>query len=394
LDSSFDGDGKIITSMSKGVDHILSVAMQEDQKIVAAGHSEGVRQKGFTPRNFAIARYNANGSLDTSFDGDGKVTTLIGTSSFASEVAIQADQKIVVAGHASDPTQRFAVARYNANGSLDNSFSGDGKATTAFIVGESSAYGLAIQDDGKIIVSGGLVGGGYNLLARYNPDGSLDSSFDGDGKLEHALSGTIGGGEVVIQEDGKILVSGSNYVTRYNTDGSLDTSFASSGVFTHSSTVRSITLQPDQKILLGGGSIGTFAASRLNPDGGLDATFGGAGTVQIWIAEYAFARAIRLQADGRILLGGGVGDVGGTNLDYISARFNSDGTLDTTWGGGSSASTSSATLASTDTTFAPPPPAASSSITALDAASVQQLLAEPEAQNTWTRKSRFKLLAL
>jgi uncharacterized delta-60 repeat protein len=376
--------------MSGGLDRIVSVAVQNDQMILGAGHSEGIRQKGFTPRNFALARYNQNGSLDTSFDGDGKVTTLIGTSSVASEVALQADQKIVVVGHASDPTQRFAVARYNVNGSLDSSFSGDGKVTTAFALGESSAFGLAIQTDGKIVVAGGISGGGYNLLARYNSDGSLDTSFDGDGKVEHAISGTVGGAEVVVQADGKILVCGSNYVTLYNSDGSLDTSFASSGVFTHSSTVRSITLQPDGKILLGGGAVGSPSVSRLNVDGSLDASFGSGGTAQIALAD-AFARAVRLQADGRIVLGGGVGVA--TALDYFSLRFNSDGTLDTTWGGGA-ASASSSAIASTETMVVPPPTDRSTSISALDAMSIQQLLAEPNSENTWTRKSRFKLFAL
>lgn len=350
LDSSFDGDGKVLTPISEGQDIVYGLAIQDDQKVVAAGRADGNKPKRNTsaPSNFAIARYNPNGSLDSSFDGDGKVLTLLGTSSFAQDVVVQPnDQRIVVAGSATAPNPRFAVARYNTNGSLDSSFGGGGIVTTAFAAGDSYARGVAIQSDGKIVVSG-EGGANFRVLARYNVDGSLDANFDGDGKVEHAFSEFAGGTDLVIQADGKILVCSSTYVTRYNSDGSIDTSFASSGVLTHSHSVRSIVLQPDQKILVGGGSSGILAVSRLQPDGSLDATFGSGGTAQVAIAN-ASARAIGLQADGKVILGGTLSDDNATspNHNYISVRFNSDGTLDTTWGGPTAASTSSATLAST-----------------------------------------------
>ena len=129
------------------------MAIQADGKIVVAGSSR---------RNFALARYNSNGSLDTSFDGDGKLTTDFGGWDEASSMAIQADGKIVVAGSSRD---NFALARYNSNGSLDTSFDGDGKLTIDF-GGIDMAHSMAIQADGKIVVAG--ESGGNFALVRLN----------------------------------------------------------------------------------------------------------------------------------------------------------------------------------------------------------------------------------
>src|SRR5581483_7111003 len=170
--------GKVTTPIGSGTDVAQAVALQPDGKIVAAGNSIS----GFTDR-FALGRDNPNGSLDTSFDGDGKLTTAIGGSDdVAFAVALQPDGKIVAAGQSfNGSNDDFALARYNANGSLDTSFDGDGKQTTAFGSGNDDAYAVAIQPDGKIVAAGyGLVGSVSEFaLARYNPDGSLDSSFDG-----------------------------------------------------------------------------------------------------------------------------------------------------------------------------------------------------------------------
>jgi uncharacterized delta-60 repeat protein len=186
-----------------------------------------------------VARYNANGSLDTSFDGDGKLTTAFVSDGVAHDVAVQSDGKIVVAGYTySGSNNDFAVVRYNADGSLDTSFGAGGKVITDFGSAGDHGYSLALQSDGKIVVAGGTGAvGAYSLaLARYNTDGSLDTSFDGDGRVSTAIGSSSVGYGVAIQPDGKIVVTGEggtgNYyfaVARYNSDGSLDTSFDGDG---------------------------------------------------------------------------------------------------------------------------------------------------------------------
>ncbi len=188
MDNSFDGDGKQTTDFNGSDDIANSLAIQTDGKIVVAGQAYNPNTDN---TDFALARYNSNGSLDNSFDGDGKLTGfyLAGNTRFTA-IAIQTDGKIVVAGQAFNPNTGnydFALARYNSNGSLDNSFDGDGKLTTDFIGSDDYAYSLAIQTDGKIVVAGQTYNpntGNYDFaLARYNSNGSLDNSFDGDGKL-------------------------------------------------------------------------------------------------------------------------------------------------------------------------------------------------------------------
>ena len=219
LDTSFSGDGKLTTDFGSS-DAGAAVAVQGDGKIVAVGGSAG---------DFALARYNPNGSLDTSFSGDGKQTTDFGGfGQVAAGVALQGDGKIVVAGNGGSTGNSvdFALARYNTDGSLDTSFSGDGKQKTDF--GDFDvATGVALQADGKIVAVGVTrAGGGDFALARYNPNGSLDTSFSGDGKQTTDFGGSDGANGVVLQGDGKIIAVGDSgagdgdfALARYNTTG-------------------------------------------------------------------------------------------------------------------------------------------------------------------------------
>src|SRR5688500_7833226 len=144
LDTTFDGDGQVTTNFAAGTAETRGLAIQGDGKIVAAG-----RVDGSGTRDFALARYNSDGSLATTRDGDGKVTTDFDAGlDFGYAVAIQADGKIVAAGYADvSGTRDFAVARYNADGSLDTTFDGDGKVTTDFADSTDVAWGMAIQGD-------------------------------------------------------------------------------------------------------------------------------------------------------------------------------------------------------------------------------------------------------
>jgi uncharacterized delta-60 repeat protein len=169
LDTSFSGDGKVTTAFaSESVDEAHAVAVQSDGKIVAAGESAG---------DFALARYTTTGTLDTSFGDGGRVETVfdLGSDDVASALAIQADGKIVAAGVSNN---RFALARYNTDGTLDTSFNGDGKLMTHFAAGSADlALAVAIQADGKIVAAG--VSNDRFALARYNTNGTLDTTFGG-----------------------------------------------------------------------------------------------------------------------------------------------------------------------------------------------------------------------
>src|SRR6476659_7420196 len=189
LDPTFSGDGKQTTDFGFGSGSAEATVRQPDGKIIVAGSTPGGDYR------FALARYNPDGSLDTSFSSDGKQTTDLGGFDQANGVAVQGDGKIVVAGNGGPGG---AVARYNPNGSLDTSFSGDGKQTTNFL----SASGIALQGDGTIAVVGSS--GNDFGLARYNANGSLDTSFSGDGKQTTDFGGAERATGVALQGDGKI----------------------------------------------------------------------------------------------------------------------------------------------------------------------------------------------
>jgi len=226
LDTSFDGDGLVTTSVSGTGDKGRAVAIQSDGKILVAGEDGN--------KNITVVRYNSDGSLDTTFDGDGIVTTTISGNDKGNGIAIQADGKILVAGSTRDAggNDNFLLLRYNPNGGLDTTFDGDGIAFTSLGTAKDQAWDVAIQSDGKIIVVGKAdvdIG-----VVRFNTNGSLDTTFDGDGIAVTDLgSGKDEARAVALQSDGKIVVGGNTDVdfalVRYNANGSLDTGFGTGG---------------------------------------------------------------------------------------------------------------------------------------------------------------------
>jgi len=172
LDLTFSGDGKQTTDFPLGVSTAAATTLQPDGKIVAVGSVLRSTNGDTSTSNFALARLRPDGTLDTSFSGDGKTTTAFGpdSDSQARAVALQADGKIVVVGidgfgSPFGSSYDFAIARYNPNGSLDTSFSGDGKQTTGFGSRGDGAAAVALQGDGKIVAAGS--GGEDFALARY-----------------------------------------------------------------------------------------------------------------------------------------------------------------------------------------------------------------------------------
>jgi uncharacterized delta-60 repeat protein len=275
LDTCFGGSGSVGTNVSMGRDTANAVLVQPDGKIVVAG-TVGVNESNGTGADFGVVRYNTDGSLDTTFDGDGKVRTNFGgiRNDYATAIALQADGKIVVAGYSDSGGGRadFAVVRYNSDGSLDTTFDGDGKVLTD--VGsdtDDKIHAILIQPDGKIFAVGGIFTAGSDpaggVIVRYNSNGSLDTSFDGDGKM--TLSGSYMFYAAALQPDGKIIAAGTNVnlaVARFNANGPVDTSFGTSGVATYTAfnfgdRAYAVALEPNGKIVAGG-------YSRVQASGG------------------------------------------------------------------------------------------------------------------------------
>ena len=340
LDASFGGDGRVLTDFGAS-DVANAVAVQPDGMIVAAGAIGGPGGS-----DFALARYSPDGSLDPGFSDDGRVNTRVGVKDSANAVAIQGDGKIVAAGETAAGDGRFALVRYNPNGSLDPSFGGDGKVVTDIGGGDDGANAVAIQPDGKIVAAGNTAFGGGNFgVARYHPDGSLDPSFEGNGKLEIGLGGEETAHAVAIQADGRIVVAGSTDIgdggfalVRLDPDGSPDPTFDGDGlVYTDRNDdtgARAVAIQADGRIVAAGAQdLGDsdFALTRYMPDGSLDPSFDGNGSLATDFAGgEEIARAIAIQADGRIVA---AGERAPGNADFALARYTPDGSLDSSFGG-------------------------------------------------------------
>ncbi len=349
LDLSLDGDGKAITDFGGRSDLAYAVAVQSDGKIVVAGRSYNGANY-----DFALARYNGDGSLDTSFSGDGKVITDFGgDADWGFSVALQSDGRIVTAGYATTGGKiDFALARYNSDGSLDTSFDGDGKLTTALGSAADIARSVAVQSDGKIVVAGYSSNGSNHdfALVRYHADGSLDTSFDGDGKVITDL-GALDNRlfSMALQSDGKIVVAGDSGIgnnqdfalARYNADGSLDTTFSDGGVVTTAFGEAQdigdcIALQSDGKIVVAGfsssGSNYDFALARYNVDGSLDTSFSGDGMLTTAFgASDDFAFGVAVQGDGKLVVAGY--STADDDYDFALVRYNSDGSWDGSFSG-------------------------------------------------------------
>ncbi|MEO6327838.1 MAG: T9SS type A sorting domain-containing protein [Ginsengibacter sp.] len=341
-DDTFDGDGKLIDHVNQGSTFYAATIIQSDGKILAAGHTWNGSNY-----DFALVRYNTDGSLDNSFSGDGKQVTDFGSSNdYAKAIAIQSDGKILLAGRGGNT---LALARYNSDGSLDNSFSGDGKRTDNF--GSSdSAVSITIQPDGKILAGG-------SVLARYNINGSTDNSFGENGKLTTPFTVyendyAFNCNDIALQNDGKIVIVGvdpfGSVVARYNTDGTADSTFdedgqktlidESSPYFSSESALhgKSIAIQNDGNIVVGGdyeynyrGIQSPFALIRLNPDGKLDDSFNSGGVVFTYINSNSYATSVFIQSDNKIILGGY--SYNGSSDNFTLSRYNADGSLDNTF---------------------------------------------------------------
>ena len=287
---------------------------------------------------FAVAAaLAAPGDLDPSFDGDGMRTFGAAGADAAKAVLVQPDGKLVLAGFGDT---NFAVARLNPDGISDLSF--DGGLASADFGGFDFGHAAALQGDGKIVVAGNTEVNYDIAVARFNPDGSLDASFDpggteGAGKKVFGSFGTDIGNAVLVQPDGKIVVAGTidgNFaVARLNGDGSFDTSFDGDGMsgadFGGADFGYAVALQPDGRIVVAGQAGGDdVAVARFNPDGTLDPAFDVDGTKRFGYGGVDVARAVLVQPGGGIVVAGS----GGPDLEVAVTRLSPDGLFDRRFG--------------------------------------------------------------
>ena len=341
LDPSFGRNG-IATTRIGDSSSAQGLVLQPDGKIVEAGWSLDA-----TDGVFALARFADDGTLDRGFGSNGTTTTSWGTHSQAHALALQPDGKIVVAGQIFYRA-RFALARYEPGGSLDPSFTADGKLT--FPIGEESgATAVAVQPDGKIVVAGYASNGARAdvALARLKPDGSPDHGFASDGVTTTPIGRGSGAEALALQPDGKIVLAGFSAgsngrsrltLVRYDAGGSLDGGFGSGGIATlegspYHAEAHALALQPDGKIVVAGNDSGRgLMLARYLPDGTLDQAFGSGGRVLTEVVGDSEATAVAIQPDGKIVAAGRALD--GAVSTYAVARYDAAGALDPGFGRG------------------------------------------------------------
>lgn len=345
LDRTFGIGGKVVTSFGRGDDaRARSLTVGPDGKIVVAG---GAIVPPRLTAGFAIARYSGAGKLDRTFGGNGKVLTYF--ASIVRGLAVQADGKVVAVG-ASSRGLGFALARYTRRGRLDPSFGRSGKVVTPFaarVASNAQANAVAIQRDGKIVVAGWADTSSDQVwqrlaLARYNADGTLDRSFGNRGRVVTRV-GDLGTQAValVVQPDGKLVLTGGARVgrdsgfalVRYSADGKLDPSFGRGGMaFNGVGVVEALAIQRDGKLVTAGSATGRyrkFSLSRFLEDGSVDESFGRSGRLVTDFRAGAIAEAVVVQPDGKIVAAGTV-----LWRDFALARYTSSGKLDGSFGSG------------------------------------------------------------
>jgi len=353
LDSSFDLDGRVTTDLGSPDEEGYAVAIQPDGKLLMLARTQDTDTFVTT---FFLLRYDSTGAPDTTFDGDGRLV-ITGP---ASDVAVQSDGMIVLGGSVlvdlgGSVSSDFAVARLNSDGTPDTTFSDDGLATADFDGHRDGGAAIALQADGKIVVAGGTgltSSSGNFAVARFNDDGTLDTSFAGDGTRATNLFGREQANEVAVEADGKIVLGGrvpgkafedlDFGLARYNSDGTPDMTFSGDGVlrtnFSHSDSPFGLALQADGKIVAAGAAAGPsgsdFALARYKLGGKLDPTFSKDGKLRTdFNGGNDQARAVVIQANGRIVLVGWGAPPGTSSGDFALARYRTGGKLDLSFSG-------------------------------------------------------------
>ncbi len=354
LDPTFGRGGIVITNpLCAG---LTALAIQADGKAVVAA-TEPCTPIPDYPSGIVLHRYNLDGSPDSTFGKDWLVYAPFPTDARAGAVTIQFDGKIVVVGTVRNDGpgwDDFALARYNTDGSLDATFGTHGTVVTDLSGGNDWGQAAAIQADGRIIAAGRTTGAPGHpdtlALARYRPDGTLDDTFGTSGIVFVEMNRHGDARAVAVQADGKVVVAGSgnsqvrmfNFaVLRFNADGELDSTFGSDGIVLTdlgaNATAMAIAIQPDGKIVAAGQAVykdkGSFLVARYNTDGTLDPTFAETGLANSNLSGVGWARGVAIQRDGKIVAAGGTGKTAYAS-SFAVLRYDTNGTLDRTFGRG------------------------------------------------------------
>jgi len=338
LDPSFGTRGVVVTAVTGGMFDPAggrAMVVQPDGRILVAG---------FDLVDLVVMRYLTDGTLDPSFGVGGRVTTdpVGSVGDELHDMALQADGKIVVVGSTHTASlSHLVLARYDVDGDLDGTFGTGGTVVTSLGTGVSGRM-LALQSDGKIVAAIWRGSSTDFALVRFASDGTLDTTFDGDGVLVFDLEVDPFLGEtpesLLVQPDDKIVIGafvedGPGYVIRLEADGTLDSSFGTGGMKSLPELRPSaLAAQPDGKLVVGGSLHGLFPGPppgllRLMADGTLDTSFAGGGYYGVGIGAGVF-RSIVVEPGGRIVAGGGRYTY---DEDFLLARFESDGSLDTSF---------------------------------------------------------------
>jgi uncharacterized delta-60 repeat protein len=321
------------------------VFIQTDGKILVGGSSNGTFGS-----DFSLLRLNTDGTIDPNFNGGRRLIVFNGNEN-AWDMTVQADGKILLAGTTHDGSvSQFRVVRINANGTVDFSFSGDGFSTVP--ISNTGEGNIAVQNDGKILLSGYGYSTNGRTLVRLTANGDLDTSFDGDGTFVYPSTSTVTyrNGGVNLLADGKILLSGSVttntasgnvddvYLLRLTSSGSLDTTLNGSGkveipVGSIDTMSTVATVDNSGKILIASTVHSSnysyeLRVIRTNSNGTLDTTFNGTGKAEFVFPPKVYVASMVVQSDGKIVISGNSG-----SGEFASLRINSDGSLDTGFGG-------------------------------------------------------------
>jgi uncharacterized delta-60 repeat protein len=349
VDNAFGDQGKATLDVGNREAFAVGIHAQADNKVVVVGGlSTEPQPNQFVPKFFGAARFNENGTPDMSFGNRGRVLYDLGARITSS--MLQPDGKILLVGETSD--LKFLVARLNSNGSLDTTFSGDGVASADFGNSEAIARAVAMQSDGKIILAGDV--SNDFAMARFDQNGNLDPSFNFGGLVLTNLQGrgptksTDYVAAIAVQADNKIIVSGNtravseswtdSALVRYNANGDINYKFGLDGIVITklgeaNDSAESLYLQSDGKIVVAGASSSyssfatTVVVSRYTESGALDDSFGTGGLVKPDIDHWWMGGgyAVKAQADGKLIF------AGNTDLPKVG-RINTDGSVDPTWG--------------------------------------------------------------
>ncbi len=350
LDPSFSGDGRLIQSLSAAAERAAGMVVQPDGKIVVAA----TLTTGEAASSFVVYRFLADGTLDPGFGTGGVVTTVFDLSlNEARALALAPDGKIVVAGMTkTDPLSFVAVARYNPDGTLDNSFDTDGKRTFPLENRGAGARAVKVMSDQRIVVVGDFVRNSQSDfgVVRLLENGALDTTFGTDGQVSLETTQQEVAADVEVLSDGKVLVTGIQVsgtqgdpnrlaLYRFLANGDLDNSFGTGGQVFRSvgvaGTPSAMAVDSAGRILVGGiisdGVNGSFALFRFLSDGQVDQGFGILGVRSTaFDGGQAVIRDLALLGDGRIVA---VGSTGSASAGQVAlARYLADGRLDESFG--------------------------------------------------------------